>query len=83
MKLVLIFLLTHFSLSIGRKAKESIVFDSENQNNYNYFGDKDVDAKEIMEKMKELDQEVEELKEFEVEAMEELEMLKSYILIST
>ena len=65
------------------KAKESIVFDSENQNNYNYFGDKDVDAKEIMEKMKELDQEVEELKEFEVEAMEEFEMLKSYILIST
>ena len=79
----MIFLLTVFSLSIGRKAKESVVFNSENQNNYNYFGDNDVDAKEMMEKIEELDQEVEELKEFEVEAMMEFELLKSHIPIST
>ena len=83
MKLVFIFLLTVFSLSFGTKSKESVVFNSENQNNYNYFGDNNVDDEEIMEKIDELDQEVEKLKEFEVEAMEEFELLKSHIPIST
>ena len=82
MKFVLIFSLALVAISFGKKGKTTVIFQADNQTNINYYGSKFL-KKKIIKKIQELDNQVEELKEFEVEAMREIELLKSLIFMST